>query len=90
MEAKSLFRNLWKARSQNVKQNIYDTWIKNSINCTDGRNVKLSKRKYIEQYGTIKNNEVVIEEVKNKHGQILWCKPHVLLDPSRINCHNKI
>ena len=65
-----------KELSQNVKQNIYDTRIKNSINSTDGRNgrnlVKLSKRKYIEQYGTIKNNEVVIEEVKNKCGQTYY------------------
>ena len=69
--------------SQNIKRNIYNKWIKNSINSSDGRNgrnlVKLSKRKYIEQYGTIKNNEVVIEEVKNKRGQtyysanILFC-----------------
>ena len=62
--------------SQNIKQNIYDTWIKNSINSTDGRNgrnlVKLSKRKYIEQYGTIENNKVAIDEVKNKHGQIYY------------------
>ena len=64
-----------KELSQNVKQNIYDTRIKNSINSTDGRNgrnlVKLSKRKYIEQYGTIKNNEVGIE-VKNKRGQTYY------------------
>ena len=50
--------------------------IKNSINSTDGRNgrnlVKLSKRKYIEQYGTVKNNEAVIEEVKNKRGQTYY------------------
>ena len=62
--------------SQNIKQNIYDTWIKNFINSTDGRNgrnlVKLSKRKYTEQYGTIKNNEVVIEEDKNKRGQTYY------------------
>ena len=62
--------------SQNVKQNIYDTWIKNSINSTDSRNgrnlVKLSKRTYIVQYGTIKNNEAVTEEVKNKRGQTYY------------------
>ena len=64
---KSLFSEIHGRQelSQNVKQNIYNTQIKNSINSTDGRNgrnlVKLSKRKYIEQYGTIKNNVVVIE-----------------------------
>ena len=34
--------------------------------------VKLSKRKYLEQYGSIKNKNIVIEEVKNKPGQIYY------------------
>ena len=33
-----------------IKQKVYDTWIKNAINSTDGRNehniVKITKRKY--------------------------------------------
>ena len=48
-----------------IKQKVYDIWLKNSINSTDGRNgkniVKLSKRKYLEQYGSIKNRNIVIE-----------------------------
>ena len=72
-----------KELSQNVKQNICNTRIKNSINSTDGRNgrnlVKLSKRKYIEQYGTIKNNEVVIEEVKNKRGQTYYSANRMII-----------
>ena len=53
-----------------IKQKVYDIWLKNAINSTDGRNgrnmVQLSKRKYLEQYGSIKNKNIVIEEVKNK------------------------
>ena len=73
---RSLFSEICGRQELNVKQNIYDTWIKNSINSTDGRNgrnlVKLSKRECIEQHGTIKNNEVVIEKVKNKCGQTYY------------------
>ena len=77
MEEKPLFEICGRQElSQNMKRNIYNTWIKNSINSSDGRNgrnlVKLSKRKHIEQYGTIKNNEAVIDEVKNKHGQTYY------------------
>ena len=77
MEEKPLFEIRGRQElSQNIKRNIYNTWVKNSINSSDGRNgrnlVKLSKRKYIEQYGTIKNNELVIEEVKNKRGQTYY------------------
>ena len=53
-----------------IKQKVYDIWLKNAINSTDWRNgrnmVQLSKRKYLEQYGSIKNKNIVIEEVKNK------------------------
>ena len=56
-----------------IKQKIYHRWIKNAINTTDGRNglgiVKISKRKYFEQYGTITDSNINIEEFKNKHGQ---------------------
>ena len=48
-----------------IEEKVYDIWLKNSINSTDGRNgrniVKLSKRKYLEQYGSIKNRNIVIE-----------------------------
>ena len=53
-----------------IKQKVYDTWLKNAINSTDGRNgrnmVKLSKRKFLEQYGKINHSNIVIEELKNK------------------------
>ena len=56
-----------------IKQKIYHRWIKNAINTTDGRNglsiVKISKRKYFEQYGTITDSNINIDEFKNKHGQ---------------------
>ena len=56
-----------------IKQKIYHRWIKNAINTTDGRNglgiVKISKRKYFEQYGTITDSNINIEEFKNKHDQ---------------------
>ena len=55
-----------------IQQKIYDTWTENCIVSTDGRNgrniVQLSKRKYIEKYGSIKN-AVVMSEVKNKRGK---------------------
>ena len=34
--------------------------------------VQLSKRKYLEQYGSIKNKNIVIAEVKNKWGHIFY------------------
>ena len=56
-----------------IKQKIYHRRIKNAINTTDGRNglgiVKISKRKYFEQYGTITDSNINIDEFKNKHGQ---------------------
>ena len=59
-----------------IKQKVYVIRLKNAINSTDERNgrnmVKLSKRKYLEQYGSIKNKNIVIEEVKNKPGQIYY------------------
>ena len=36
--------------------------------------VRLSERKFKDQYGSIKNKDVVIEEVTNKPGQILLCQ----------------
>ena len=51
-----------------IRQKIFDTRIKNAIITTDGRNgrniVKISKRKYLEQYGTITNSDINIEEFK--------------------------
>ena len=46
---------------------------KNVKSSTDGRNehniVQICKRKYLEQYGTITNSNISIEEFNNKHGQ---------------------
>ena len=59
-----------------VKQKVYDMWLKNAINSTDGRNgrnmVRLSKRKFLQQYGAIKHSDIVIEEIKNKRGQTYY------------------
>lgn len=59
-----------------IKQKVYDIWLKNAINSTDGRNgrnmVRMSKRKYIAQYGSLKNENVVIEEIRNKRGQLYY------------------
>ena len=51
-------------------------WLKNAINSADGRNgrnmVRLSKRKFLQQYGASKHSDIVIEEIKNKRGQTYY------------------
>ena len=34
--------------------------------------LKISKRKYFEQYGSLTNPDVVVDEAKNKRGQIYF------------------
>ena len=55
---------------------MYDIWISNSINTTDGRNernvVKISKRKYNEQFDIGITNRDVIEEKRNKRGILYY------------------
>ena len=57
-------------------QQIYDLWIEHSIPSTDGRNgrnmINLSKRKYIEQYGSQENKDIVMEQNTNKRGQLIY------------------
>ena len=57
-----------------VQKIIYDTWIENCTTSTDGRNgrnmVQISKRKYIEKYGSLSHESMKIDEHKNKHGQL--------------------
>ena len=53
---------------------MYDTWIENCSTSTDGRNgrnmVQISKRKYIEKYGSLSHEPIKIDERKNKCGQL--------------------
>ena len=57
-----------------VQKIIYDTWIENCTTSTDGRNgrnmVQISKRKYIEKYGSLSHESIKIDEHKNKRGQL--------------------
>ena len=56
-----------------VQKIIFDTWIENCTT-TDGRNgrnmVQISKRKYIEKYGSLSHESIKIDEHKNKRGQL--------------------
>ena len=65
---------LRKTLPDDVKQKIYDMWIENSINSTDGRNgrnfINISKKKYLQIYGSIDNCKVVVEENANKRGRL--------------------
>ena len=57
-----------------VQKFIYDTWIENCTASTDGRNgrnmVQISKRKYIEKYGSLSHESIKIDEHKNQRGQL--------------------
>jgi len=58
------------ALSKMTKQKIYDMWIQNSINSTDGRNgrnqVSMNKESYIKKYGTDLVNEEVAKFFKDE------------------------
>ena len=69
-------------------------WASNSINSTDGRNgrnvINISKRKYNAAYGHIKNNDIIVEERKNKRGiPILTANQRVLTCTVR-SIHEKL
>ena len=57
-----------------VQKIIYDTWIENCTTSTDARNgrimVQISKRKYIEKYGSLSHESIEIDKHKNKRGQL--------------------
>ena len=67
---KSLFSEIHGRQelSQNIKQNIYNTWIKNSINSTDGRNgrnlVKLSKRNILNNMTQLQTMKLSLKKLK--------------------------
>ena len=56
-----------------LKQEIFDTWVENSINSTDGRNgrnlVSISKSKYNELFHNTENKMVSVNVVVNKRGR---------------------
>ena len=58
-----------------LKQEIFDTWVENSINSTDGRNgrnlVSISKSKYNELFHNIENKTISVNVVVNKRGRTL-------------------
>ena len=69
MEEKPLFEIRGRQElSQNIKQNIYNTWIKNSINSTDGRNgrnlVKLSKRNILNNMTQLQTMKLSLKKLK--------------------------
>ena len=60
-----------------LKQEIFDTWVENSINSTDRRNgrnlVSISKSKYNELFHNIENKMVSVNvNVVNKRGRTLY------------------
>ena len=59
-----------------LKQEIFDTWVENSINSTDGRNgrnlVSISKSKYDELFHNTENKTVSVNVVVNKRGRTLY------------------
>ena len=59
-----------------LKREIFDTWIENSINSTDGHNgrnlISISKSKYNELFHNIENKTVSFNVVVNKRGRTLY------------------
>ena len=59
-----------------VRQNIYDTWVENSImstECRNGQNViNISKHKYFLIYDKIQNRKGDVEEKTNKRGHVQY------------------
>ena len=78
-----------------VQQEIYNMWLDNSINSTDGggheRNiVKISKRKYHGQYDPdLSNGGIVIGEKVNKCGQPYYFTGHKTVTTTQ-NLHTKL
>ena len=59
-----------------LKQEIFDTWVENSINSTDGRNgrnlVSISKSKYNELFNNIENKTVSVNVVMKRRERALY------------------
>ena len=59
-----------------LKQEIFDTWVENSINSTDGRNgrnlVSISKSKYSELFNNIENKTVSVNVVMKRRERALY------------------
>ena len=59
-----------------LKQEIFDTWVENSINSTDGRNgrnlVSISKSKYNELFNNIENKTVSVNVVMKIRERALY------------------
>ena len=59
-----------------LKQEIFDTWVENSINSTDGRNgrnlVSISKSKYNELFNNIENKTVSVNAVMKRRERALY------------------
>ena len=64
-------RGKW-ALSNEIRQDIYDTWVENITPSTDDRNdrvsVKIAKLAYLKKYKEIENKTVQLKEGKNKRG----------------------
>ena len=59
---------------------VYNTWLKNSIVSTDGRNgrneINISKRQYLQRHGDIRSDLIELtEQKKNKSGKMMVCGP---------------
>ena len=59
-----------------LKQEIFDTWVENSINSTNGRNgrnlVSISKSKYNELFNNIENKTVSVNVVMKRRERALY------------------
>ena len=59
-----------------LKQEVFDTWVGNSINSTDGHNgrnlVSISKSKYNDLFHNIENKTVSVNVAVNKRGRTLY------------------
>ena len=65
-----------KPLSTEIKQQVYDAWISNSIPSTDNRNarskINISKLQFIKKFGSITHEDGLVEERKNKRGNLQW------------------
>ena len=62
--------------SQELKQLIYNTWISNSAVSTDRNTmIRIRKRLYLQKFGNIINEDVVLEETRNNRNILyMSCK----------------
>ena len=76
--------NFEESRGQNYlpiesEQAVYNTWLKNSIVSTNGRNgrneISISKRQYLQMCGEIRSDLIELTEKKNKRVKMMVCGP---------------